>query len=155
MSERFAVTGGAGFIGSQLVRTLLSHGADRVVVIDNLLTGRARNLDGVRGNVDFHNLDIRDYDGTLSVLNGCDYAVHLAAIPSVPRSIEDPVPSHDPPPPIPGTASSGRCRRIRATSTTRRQATLPAQCAVGQGQTGEALGVRRLEVERAEFRQIQ
>jgi UDP-glucose 4-epimerase len=95
MNKCFAVTGGAGFIGSQLVRTLLAHGADRVVVIDNLLTGSTRNLEGVRGNVDFHNLDIRDYDGVLNVLRGCDYAAHLAAIPSVPRSIENPVPSHD------------------------------------------------------------
>lgn len=95
MSDCFAVTGGAGFIGSQLVRTLLSSGADRVVVIDNLLTGKTGNLEDVRGNVDFYNLDIRDYDGVLSALRGCDYAAHLAAIPSVPRSIVDPVPSHD------------------------------------------------------------
>jgi UDP-glucose 4-epimerase len=95
MSDSFAVTGGAGFIGSQVVRTLLARGASRVVVIDNLLTGRAENLDEVRGNIDFHRLDIRNYDGVLSAISGCDYAAHLAAIPSVPRSIEDPLPSHD------------------------------------------------------------
>ena len=95
MSDSFAVTGGAGFIGSQVVRTLLARGASRVVVIDNLLTGRAQNLDEVRGNIDFHKLDIRDYEGVLSALTACDYVVHLAAIPSVPRSIEDPLPSHD------------------------------------------------------------
>ena len=68
MSDSFAVTGGAGFIGSQVVRTLLARGASRVVVIDNLLTGRAQNLDEVRGNIDFHKLDIRDYEGVLSAL---------------------------------------------------------------------------------------
>jgi nucleoside-diphosphate-sugar epimerase len=95
MNERYAVTGGAGFIGSQIVRTLLSRGADRVVVVDNLLTGRAENLHEVRGSVEYHDTDIRDYDKMLAALNGCDYLIHLAAIPSVPRSIEDPVQSHD------------------------------------------------------------
>ena len=95
MSPRYAVTGGAGFIGSQLVRTLLSHGVGRVVVIDNLLTGRDVNLDDIRGDIDFHRIDIRDYASVRKALNGCEYVAHLAAIPSVPRSIEDPVPSHD------------------------------------------------------------
>jgi nucleoside-diphosphate-sugar epimerase len=95
MKQNYAVTGGAGFIGSQMVRTLLSHGADRVVVIDNLATGRDGNLDDIRSDIDFHRVDIRDYAGVRQALTGCDRVVHLAALPSVPRSIEDPGPSHD------------------------------------------------------------
>lgn len=89
------VTGGAGFIGSALVRGLLASGAARVAVVDNLLTGHERNLDGVRGAVDFHRVDIRDADALLPAMQGVDIVFHEAAIPSVPRSINDPVPSHD------------------------------------------------------------
>jgi UDP-N-acetylglucosamine/UDP-N-acetyl-alpha-D-glucosaminouronate 4-epimerase len=95
MSPSFAVTGGAGFIGSQMVRTLLSQGAARVTVIDNLMTGREKNLEEVCGKVDFHRIDIRDYEKTRDAFRGTDFVVHLAAIPSVPRSIEDPEPCHD------------------------------------------------------------
>ncbi|HYI93127.1 MAG TPA: SDR family oxidoreductase [Bryobacteraceae bacterium] len=95
MKKRYAVTGGAGFIGSQVVRTLLKHDADRVVVIDNLATGSDANLDEIRNDIDFHRIDIRDFSRFREALNGCEYVAHLAAIPSVPRSIEDPVPSHD------------------------------------------------------------
>jgi UDP-glucose 4-epimerase len=91
--KRFIVTGGAGFIGSALVRTLLEHG--RVAVIDNLLTGSEDNLKEVRGQVEFHNVDIRQAAALEPVMRGADAVFHLAAIPSVPRSIEDPVPSHE------------------------------------------------------------
>jgi nucleoside-diphosphate-sugar epimerase len=93
--KKYAVTGGAGFIGSQLVRTLLAQGAGRVTVIDNLLSGHEKNLDEVRDSVEFHPVDIRDYDRVVAATAGCDTVFHLAAIPSVPRSIEEPVPSHD------------------------------------------------------------
>jgi nucleoside-diphosphate-sugar epimerase len=90
---KFVVTGGAGFIGSTLVRTLLGHG--RVAVIDNLLTGNEANLREIRGQIDFHHVDIRDAAALEPVIRGADTVFHLAAIPSVPRSIEDPVPSHE------------------------------------------------------------
>jgi UDP-glucose 4-epimerase len=93
--SKYVVTGGAGFIGSALVRGLLREGAPKVVVIDNLLTGRAENLDEVRQSVEYHSLDIRDYDGIVPILRGADVVFHQAAIPSVPRSIQDPVPSHE------------------------------------------------------------
>ncbi len=99
--SRFLVTGGAGFIGSALVRGLLAHGAKRVAVVDNLLTGHTRNLDEVRGAVDFHQVDIRDYDALRQTMQGSDASdavdavFHEAAIPSVPRSIHEPVPSHE------------------------------------------------------------
>jgi UDP-glucose 4-epimerase len=89
------VTGGAGFIGSALVRSLLAQGAPRVTVIDNLSSGREENLAEVRGSVDLHQADIRDYSRIAPLLAGAPVVYHLAAIPSVPRSISDPVPSHE------------------------------------------------------------
>jgi UDP-glucose 4-epimerase len=93
--KRFVVTGGAGFIGSALVRRLLAEGAGRVLVIDNLLTGFERNLAEVAADIDFHRLDIRDYDGIAPWIAAADTVFHLAAIPSVPRSISEPVLSHE------------------------------------------------------------
>ena len=93
--SKYVVTGGAGFIGSALVRGLLREGAPKVVVIDNLLTGSAENLDEVRPSVEYHNADIREYDAIAPILRGADVVFHEAAIPSVPRSIQDPVPSHE------------------------------------------------------------
>lgn len=93
--SQYVVTGGAGFIGSAIVRALLREGARRVVVIDNLLTGRECNLDEVRSQVDFQHADIRNYDEIAGIIRGAAVVFHEAAIPSVPRSINDPVPSHD------------------------------------------------------------
>jgi nucleoside-diphosphate-sugar epimerase len=91
----YVVTGGAGFIGSTLVRTLLAQGDCQVRVVDNLLTGRAENLQEVRARIEWDQSDIRDAAAMQSALRGADVVFHLAAIPSVPRSIEDPVPSHE------------------------------------------------------------
>jgi UDP-glucose 4-epimerase len=93
--SNFLVTGGAGFIGSALARGLLKNGASRVTIVDNLLTGYERNLDEIRGSVDFRNVDIRDYDALRKTMDGVEVVFHEAAIPSVPRSIKDPLPSHD------------------------------------------------------------
>src|SRR5580765_1857799 len=93
--KRHIVTGGAGFIGSTLVRTLLNHADGEVEVVDNLLTGYEHNLEEVRAHVKFYRLDIRDGASLMSVMRGADTVYHLAAIPSVPRSIDDPVPSHE------------------------------------------------------------
>lgn len=90
---KYVVTGGAGFIGSALVRTLLPHGS--VAVVDNLLTGRACNLDEIRKEIDFHNADIRHLASITPLIEGADTIFHLAAIPSVPRSIDDPLLSHE------------------------------------------------------------
>jgi nucleoside-diphosphate-sugar epimerase len=90
---KYVVTGGAGFIGSTLVRRLMERG--KVAVIDNLLTGHEANLQEIRGQIEFHNVDIRDAAALEPVIRGADTVFHLAAIPSVPRSIEDPVPSHE------------------------------------------------------------
>jgi UDP-glucose 4-epimerase len=93
--SHYVVIGGAGFIGSAIVRRLLEEGASQVVVIDNLLTGHTRNLDEVRPRIDFQNADIRHYEEIAPIVRGADVIFHEAAIPSVPRSIDDPVPSHD------------------------------------------------------------
>jgi len=91
---KYVVTGGAGFIGSTLVRTLLAGGAGQVRIIDNLLTGKEENLAEVRDSVELRKIDIREYDAVSDAVRGADAVFHLAAIPSVPRSINDPVPSH-------------------------------------------------------------
>jgi UDP-glucose 4-epimerase len=93
--NHYVVTGGAGFIGSAIVRRLLAENASRVVVIDNLLTGKEDNLDEVRGRIDFQRADVRNYDEIAPIIRGASVVFHEAAIPSVPRSIDDPVPSHE------------------------------------------------------------
>lgn len=86
----YLVTGGSGFIGSHVVDELLRRG-ERVRVLDNLLTGRKENLDRVRDRIEIFELDIRDLDKIRPAFEGVDYVVHLAALPSVPRSVADPV----------------------------------------------------------------
>ncbi|MGO9231654.1 MAG: SDR family NAD(P)-dependent oxidoreductase, partial [Bryobacteraceae bacterium] len=93
--SHYVVTGGAGFIGSQIVRALVAAGASKIVVIDNLLSGREANLDEVRAQVDFQRADIRRYEEIAPLIRGAAVVFHEAAIPSVPRSIDDPVPSHE------------------------------------------------------------
>jgi nucleoside-diphosphate-sugar epimerase len=93
--KKYIVTGGAGFIGSALVRGLLALGDGTVEVIDDLSTGRQENLEEVASQIVFHRADIRDFDAVSSILAGADTVFHIAAIPSVPKSIVDPVPSHE------------------------------------------------------------
>lgn len=95
MMNRYVVTGGAGFIGSALVRGILDTGERSVTVVDNLSTGHARNLEEIGEQITLHRVDIRDYEATRRALDGSEIVFHLAAIPSVPRSISDPVPSHE------------------------------------------------------------
>jgi UDP-glucose 4-epimerase len=95
MRPKSIVTGGAGFIGSTLVRELLANGEDRVGVVDNLNSGKLSNLDPVRDQVETHLVDIRESDELARIFSGAEVVYHLAAIPSVPRSIREPVPSHD------------------------------------------------------------
>ncbi len=93
--SHYVVTGGAGFIGSAIVRKLLAEGASRVVVLDNLLTGNERNIEEIRSRIEFHRADIRNYEEIAPLIRGAAVVFHEAAIPSVPRSIDDPIPSHD------------------------------------------------------------
>ena len=93
--KKYVVTGGAGFIGSALVRGLLALGDGSVEVIDNLSTGRRQNLAELSSRITFHEIDIRDFEAIRPVIAVADTVFHIAAIPSVPKSIVDPVPSHE------------------------------------------------------------
>ena len=86
------VTGGAGFIGSNLVHDLVRDG-HAVRVLDNLATGRWENLDGA-GDVELVHGDVRDPDAVAKAMAGVEVAYHLAALPSVQRSVGDPRASH-------------------------------------------------------------
>jgi nucleoside-diphosphate-sugar epimerase len=92
--KRAIVTGGAGFIGSALVRGLLRAGHN-VEVIDNLATGSLQNLEEIADKITFHQVDICAYDAIVPLIAGADAVFHLGALPSVPKSILDPVPSHE------------------------------------------------------------
>ena len=87
--ETYLVTGGAGFIGSNIVDALVQQGHN-VRVIDNLSTGSKNNIIHVLDKIDFIEGDIRDTAVVRSAADGVDYILHQAAIPSVPRSFEDP-----------------------------------------------------------------
>lgn len=91
--DTFVVTGGAGFIGSALVRALVERG--RVHVIDNLSTGKLDNLEEIADQITVHKSDLRDYDRIVPVIANADRVFHLGALPSVPKSILQPVPSHE------------------------------------------------------------
>jgi UDP-N-acetylglucosamine 4-epimerase len=88
----FLVTGGAGFIGSNIVEYLLKYGAKKVRVLDNLATGRLSNFDGFKDNTAFEFIkgDIRDLDTCRKACEGINYISHQAALGSVPRSIKEP-----------------------------------------------------------------
>jgi nucleoside-diphosphate-sugar epimerase len=88
----YLVTGGAGFIGSHLAEELLRR-AQRVRVVDSLITGKRRNLDHLHG-VEFIEGDLAEPDVAARAVAGMDYVLHQAAIPSVPRSVKDPVTSN-------------------------------------------------------------
>ena len=88
----YLVTGGAGFIGSHLCEELARRG-ERIRVVDNLSTGKRENLAHVEG-VEFMQGDLADLDVAKRAVAGMDYVLHQAAIPSVPRSVEDPITSN-------------------------------------------------------------
>ncbi len=87
---RYLVTGGAGFIGSNIVEALVERG-EQVVVLDDLSTGFEKNIAHLRNEITFIKGDIRDAETVREALAGVDYVIHEAALASVPRSIEDPV----------------------------------------------------------------
>ena len=84
--SKIIVTGGAGFIGSHLVDKLVEN--HQVIVIDNLFSGKEENINP---KAEFHNLDITDFDSIKPLFENVDYVFHLAAIPRVPFSVEDPI----------------------------------------------------------------
>lgn len=92
-SSSFLITGGAGFIGSNIVEWLLQNGAKKVRILDNLSNGFFENISRFTGleSFEFIEGDIRDLDVCLSACRGMDYVSHQAALGSVPRSINDPI----------------------------------------------------------------
>ena len=90
---KYLVTGGAGFIGSHLVEELLRRGAS-VRIADNFSTGRRENLPADPSTYELVEGDLADPAAARRAVEGCDYVLHQAAIPSVPRSVKDPVTSH-------------------------------------------------------------
>lgn len=93
----FLVTGGAGFIGSHLVEYLVKHKAGKVFVVDNLSTGNLNNLEPYLSekSIEFHEIDINDCHKITELAMKVDYVLHQAALGSVPRSIKDPLASHE------------------------------------------------------------
>jgi UDP-glucose 4-epimerase len=90
----YLVTGGAGFIGSHLVDALLARG-ETVRVVDNFATGSREYIESVRDCITFYEADIADLEALREPMAGVDYVLHQAAIPSVPRSVDDPVLTHE------------------------------------------------------------
>jgi nucleoside-diphosphate-sugar epimerase len=88
------VTGGAGFIGSSLVRSLAGDGLS-VRVLDDFSTGRPENLEGVAGDLEVLEGDVRDPAAVAKAVTGAEVVYHLAALPSVARSVADPRASHE------------------------------------------------------------
>ena len=91
---RVLITGGAGFIGSNLAHALIARG-ERVRVLDDLSTGLLANLEGLGDGLEFVRGDIRDRATVDAAMDGVDRVLHQAALPSVIRSVEDPASSHD------------------------------------------------------------
>lgn len=94
MATKYLVTGGAGFIGSNIVHSLVKKQA-QVRVIDNLSTGDEKNLDGIKSEIEFMEGDICNPKTIKKATEGIDYVIHQAALPSVPRSIDDPIATHE------------------------------------------------------------
>jgi nucleoside-diphosphate-sugar epimerase len=90
--SHYLVTGGAGFIGSHLAEELIRRG-ERVRVVDSLITGKRQNIAHLAG-VEFLEGDLADLDVARQSVEGIDYVLHQAAIPSVPRSVQDPITSN-------------------------------------------------------------
>ena len=91
--ERFLVTGGAGFIGSNIAAKLVSQGCF-VRVVDNLLTGKKGNLAGIIDKIEFIEADMGDEKIAHSAMKDIDVVLHQGALPSVPRSVDDPAATH-------------------------------------------------------------
>ncbi|CAN5518734.1 SDR family oxidoreductase [soil metagenome] len=93
LTSKVLVTGGAGFIGSNLADELVRQGA-KVTILDNLITGFRENLEEIQGDFKFIEGDLNDDDTLTKSLDGIEIVFHQAALPSVPRSVENPVETH-------------------------------------------------------------
>lgn len=91
---KFLITGAAGFIGSHLAHALAERG-DEVRALDNFATGQRKNLAEILDSIELVETDLRDADGVRAACEGMDYVLHQGALPSVPRSVKEPRPSHE------------------------------------------------------------
>jgi len=91
--DKFLITGGAGFIGSNICRQLVSQGCF-VRVVDNLLTGKKSNLAGIIDRIEFIEADMGDAEVAQSAMQDIEVVLHQGALPSVPRSVDDPAATH-------------------------------------------------------------
>ena len=91
--DKFLVTGGAGFIGSNICKKLVSLGFS-VRVLDNLLTGKKANLAGIIDKIDFVEADMGEPVVAAEAMKDIDVVLHEGALPSVPRSVDDPAACH-------------------------------------------------------------
>jgi nucleoside-diphosphate-sugar epimerase len=89
----YLISGVAGFIGSSIARALLARG-EQVRGLDNFSTGKQENLAGILDRIDFHEADLLDLDAVRKACAGVDFVIHQAAIPSVPKSVLDPLGSN-------------------------------------------------------------
>ncbi len=92
-TEKFLITGGAGFIGSNIADEVVKLGG-KVVILDNLVTGFRENIEEINGDVDFIEGDLNDDRVLEKAVEGVDVIFHEAALPSVPRSVENPLETH-------------------------------------------------------------
>ena len=93
-SAKVLITGGAGFIGSNLADELINQGSE-VTIIDNLVTGFRENLDEISGEFEFIEGDINDTRAVEKAVEGVEVVFHQAALPSVPRSVDNPAETHE------------------------------------------------------------
>src|SRR5262245_20394591 len=93
ITDRVLVTGGAGFIGSNLADALISQGR-KVRIIDNFATGNRSNLEEISGDFDFIEGDLNDDNALGPAVSDVQIVFHQAALPSVPRSVDDPAETH-------------------------------------------------------------
>lgn len=89
----FLITGGAGFIGSNIAEKLIERG-ERVRIIDNFSTGKYENIEGFKDKIELIEGDLKDINDVKTAVKGIDYVLHQAALPSVPRSVADPISSN-------------------------------------------------------------
>ena len=94
ITPKVLVTGGAGFIGSNLADELIQRGA-KTVIVDNFVTGFRENLNDIAGDFDFIEADVADPEAVRKAVQGCEIVFHQAALPSVPRSVANPLETHD------------------------------------------------------------
>lgn len=93
LTSKVLVTGGAGFIGSNLADSLISQGA-KVVILDNLVTGFRENLEEIKGDFEFIEGDLNDNTKLAQAVENVEIVFHQAALPSVPRSVDNPLETH-------------------------------------------------------------